>query len=154
MMEINRLFEKEKENIEFKEFWYWSRKEEDKNDIKKMDELLKDIVALLNLKGYDKKYLVIGKADKELQFNNYFLDREKREIKYFKENDFYKIKKDLVKKLLRNFDIDYLNIKEEIISFDEFPKQKVSDIIENSINLIEENMKEVKVRDIPKILCL
>ncbi|GAB6044921.1 hypothetical protein JCM11957_05190 [Caminibacter profundus] len=144
MIDINELLKEEKENIEFKEYWYWSHKEEEKKQFKKMDELLKDIASLLNLKLYGNKYLIIGRADKEFKLHDYYLDRENKGIKYFMENDFYKIKKDLIKKLLNNFDIDYLDINKEIDSFIEFKEKEVISILEESMNFIEEEIEGKK----------
>lgn len=144
MSDINYLLREETENIEFKEYWYWSYRDEEKKQLKKMDELLKDIASLLNLKSYESKYLIIGKADKEFKFQDYYLDKENKEIKYFKENDFYKIKKDLIRKLLNNFSIEYLDFDKEA-NFNGFEEKEIIDILEESINFIEEEIQGKKI---------
>ncbi len=147
MIEIEELLNStECEYIEFKEYWYWTHKEEKKGQIKNLDELLKDLSALLNTKTNDKKYLIIGKADKNNNLHNYFLDKNNEYLNYFKK-DFNEIKQDLVKKILNNFDIDYLELEkldtEERIKC--FEKKEIIQFLEESIYIREEEIKNIKI---------
>ena len=104
MQEIERIIKEHKETllVEFKEYWYWSKTEEEKGKLL-WDEFLKDIGALINTFDLEKnfhqtRFFIIGLSENGETRN----DRNNNELEFFK-NDPDEIKRIIVDNICKAF---------------------------------------------------
>jgi len=146
MQEIERIIKEHKETllVEFKEYWYWSKTEEEKGNLL-WDEFLKDIGALINTFDLEKnfhqtRFFIIGLSENG-ETRNFKFDRNNNELEFFK-NDLDDIKRIIVDKISKTFspytfsddnftDSDMKNILYEKIRLDIYDNKLFVIVIES-----------------------